>query len=92
MNDAEAMAHEIEALAAIQRDAWRDLASPTLTAFDRREIRNCIRQAEIDLRRFLKIRTERLRLPPRPAEPASDSLAKLEFRFFRPRRAPVTRS
>jgi hypothetical protein len=88
MSDAEALAHEIEALTAIQRDAWRELASPALTAFDRREIRNRIRQSEVDLRYFLQIRTERLRFRPRPAEPVNDSLTKLEFRFFRPHRAP----
>jgi hypothetical protein len=52
MSDAEALAHEIEALTAIQRNAWRELAGPTLTTFDRREIRNRIRQAEVDLRHF----------------------------------------
>ena len=84
MSDAEALAHEIEALTAIQKEAWRELAGRSLTAFDRREIRNRIRQAEIDLRHFIDIRTERL---PRPAEPVRNSLAKLEFRFFRPRLA-----
>jgi len=87
MSDAEALAHEIEALTAIQKEAWRELAGRSLTAFDRREIRNRIRQAEIDLRHFIDIRTERLRLRPRPAEPDRNSLAKLEFRFFRPRLA-----
>jgi len=52
MSDAEALAHEIEALTAIQRNAWRELAGPKLTTFDRREIRNRIRQAEVDLRHF----------------------------------------
>jgi hypothetical protein len=87
MSDAEALAHEIEALTAIQRNAWRELASPTLTTFDRREIRNRIRQAEVDLRHFLSIRTERLRSRRQPVEPVTDSLARLEFRFFWPRLA-----
>ena len=87
MSDAEALAHEIEALTAIQRNAWRELAGPTLTTFDRREIRNRIRQAEVDLRHFLGIRAERLRSRRRPVEPVTDSLARLEFRFFRPRLA-----
>jgi hypothetical protein len=87
MSDAEALAHEIEALTAIQRNAWRELAGPKLTTFDRREIRNRIRQAEVDLRHFLTIRTERLRSSQQPVEPVTDSLARLEFRFFRPRLA-----
>jgi hypothetical protein len=87
MSDAEVLAHEIEALMAIQRDAWRELARPTLTTFDRREIRNRIRQADADLRDLLEIRTERLRCRPRPVNPAGNSLARLEFRFFWPRLA-----
>jgi hypothetical protein len=91
MSDAEVLAHEIEALSAIQREAWRELARPTLTTFDRREIRNRIRQADADLRDLLEIRTERLRLRPRPANLAGNSLVRLEFRFFRPRLALVER-
>jgi hypothetical protein len=85
MSDAEVLANEIEALTAIQREAWRQLTKPALTTFDRREIRNRIKQSEADLCYFLKIRTERLRLQPRPAEPAGNCLSRLEFRFFRPR-------
>jgi hypothetical protein len=87
MNDDDALACDIDALMALQRDAWGELACPTLTTFDRREIRNRIRQSEVELRDHLKIRTERLRIRPRPAEPAGDSLSTLEFRFFRPRLA-----
>jgi len=73
---------EIEALMAEQQDAWRELARPTLTAFDRRELRNRIRQGEIELRDHLKVRTDRLRFRPRPVETSRDSLANIEFRLF----------
>jgi hypothetical protein len=82
MIELDILSGEIEALMADQREAWRELASPTLTAFDRREIRNRIRQGEIDLRDHLKVRTDWLRFRPRPVEPVADSLANINFRLF----------
>jgi hypothetical protein len=76
------LGHEIDALMAQQREAWRELASPSLTTFDRREIRNRIRQGELELRDHLRVRTERLRPSPRPAEPVGDSLANIQFRIL----------
>ena len=82
MTEPDVLSSEIGALMALQRDAWRELASPELTQFDRREIRNRIRQSEVDLRGFLKMRTERLRFQPRPVEAPADSLASIDFRLF----------
>lgn len=82
MIEADVLSIEINALMAQQRDAWRQLAVPSLTAFDRREIRNRIRQGEVELREHLKVRTERLRFQPRPVEPPTDSLANFNFRLF----------
>jgi hypothetical protein len=82
MIEPDVLSSEIGVLMALQRDAWRELASPELTQFDRREIRNRIRQGEVDLRGFLQLRTERLRFQPRPAEAPIDSLATINFRFF----------
>jgi hypothetical protein len=82
MTEPDVLSSEIDALMALQRDAWCALASPELTQFDRREIRNRIRQSEVDLRGFLKMRTERLRFQPRPLEAPIDSLATINFRFF----------
>ncbi|HLJ00291.1 MAG TPA: hypothetical protein VKT76_11280 [Bradyrhizobium sp.] len=73
---------QIDTLMAEQRAAWRELASPSLTTFDRREIRNRLKQAETELRDHLKIRTERLRPQPSLTEPAGDSLADIPFRIF----------
>jgi hypothetical protein len=78
------LSRDIDALMAEQREDWRELARPTLTTFDRREIRNRIRQCEVELRDHLKIRTDRLRFRPRPilAEAAVDSLANINFRLL----------
>jgi hypothetical protein len=73
---------EIEALMVEQREAWRELARHTLTAFDRRELRNRIRQGEVELRDHLQVRTDRLRFRPRPVETPADSFANIEFRLF----------
>ena len=82
MTEPDVISREIDALKAEQRDAWYELASPSLTIFDRREIRNRIRQSELDLRDYLTMRTERLRFRPRPAELAGDSLASINFRLL----------
>ena len=82
MIELDVLSRQIDGLMAEQRDAWRELAIPTLTAFDRREIRNRIRQGEIELRDHLRVRTERLSVAPRPVEPPSDSLANFNFRLF----------
>ena len=82
MIELDVLSRQIDALMAEQRAAWSELAIPTLTAFDRREIRNRIKQGEVELRDHLKLRTERLRFEPRPVEPPGDSLANINFRLF----------
>ena len=82
MTEPDVLSSEITMLMAQQQAAWRELASPELTQFDRRELRNRIRQGEVELRDFLDIRTERLRFRPRMVEPAVDSLASIGFRLF----------
>ncbi len=82
MTEPDVLSRDIDALKALQRDAWQALASPSLTTFDRREIRNRIRHSEIELRENLKMMSERLRFRPRPVEIVGDSLAKLDFRFL----------
>jgi hypothetical protein len=82
MIELDVLSRQIDALMAEQRAAWRELAVPSLTAFDRREIRNRIRQSGLELREHLKVRTECLRFQPRPVEPPTDSLANINFRLF----------
>jgi hypothetical protein len=78
------LSRDIDALMAEQREAWRELARPTLTTFDRREIRNRIRHGETELRDYLKMRTDRLRFRPRlaPVEATVDGLANINFRLL----------
>jgi hypothetical protein len=82
MTEPDVLSSEITMLMAQQQVAWRELASPELTQFDRRELRNRIRQGEVELRDFLDMRTEQLRFRPRPAEAPADSLASIGFRLF----------
>ena len=44
-----------------QAIAWRRVADPLLTAFERREIRNHIKESDEELRRYLAMMSERLR-------------------------------
>src|SRR4029077_11299054 len=82
MTEPDVLSRDIDALKELQRDAWRELASPTLTIFDRREIRNRVRQSEAELRSHLTLMSERLRFRPRPVEVVIDSLANLNFRLL----------
>jgi hypothetical protein len=82
--EGDVLSRDIDALMAEQREAWCELARPTLTTFDRREIRNRIRHGETELREYLKMQTDRLRFQPRPvpAEAVVDSLADINFRLL----------
>ena len=82
MTEPDVLSHDIDTLKALQRDGWRALASPTLTMFDRREIRNRIRQSEAELRTCLTMVSERLHFRPRTVEVVGDSLADLNFRLL----------
>ena len=82
MTEPDALVRDIDAQKALQREAWRELASPALTTFDRCEIRNRIRQSEAELRVSLQIMSERLSYRPRPEEEVGDSLANINFRIL----------
>jgi len=82
MTEPDALVRDIDVQKALQRAAWRELASPALTTFDRREIRNRIRQSEAELRLSLQIMSQRLRYRPRQLEEVGDSLANINFRIL----------
>ena len=82
MTDPDILSRDIHALKELQRVAWTQLASPSLTVFDRREIRNRVRHGEVELRTYLKMMSERLRFRPRLVEEVGDSLANLDFRLL----------
>jgi hypothetical protein len=82
MIEPDILASDIESHKARQREAWRELAGPSLTTFDRREIRNRIRQSEAELRLSLQIMSEHLRFHPKPAQEIGDCLANISFRIL----------
>jgi hypothetical protein len=82
MTDSDDLSRDIHALKELQRVAWSQLADPSLTTFDRREIRNRIRHSEADLRAYLKMRSEHARLSVPPMQDAGYRHAKPEFRLL----------
>jgi hypothetical protein len=51
---ADTLDQDLNALKEWLRRAWRCLADPSLTSFDRREIRNYMKEADVALRSGLK--------------------------------------
>lgn len=82
MTEPDALSRKIHELKESQRVAWQRVADPMLTAFERREIRNHIRESEGDLRQSLAMMSERLRFRARPAEDVRDNLARPNFRLL----------
>jgi hypothetical protein len=54
MTELEALDRDISALTELLRIAWKHLADPSLTAFERREMRNQIRHSSAELRSCLQ--------------------------------------
>jgi hypothetical protein len=55
MTELEVLTRNIHGLKELLRVAWRDLANPLLTPFERREARNQIHQYSAELRRHLRL-------------------------------------
>lgn len=79
---AETLEEDVLALSGWIRGAWRYLADPSLTSFDRREIRNYMKDAEIALHSGLKKISERARAR-REAERVVLSHHRFDFRILR---------
>jgi hypothetical protein len=82
MTEPDVLTRKIHELKEWQRVAWQRVADPLLTAFERREIRNHIRDGEAELRLHLGMMSERLRFQGRAVEDVGDSFAKLPFRLL----------
>ena len=82
MTEPDVLSCKIHELKDWQTVAWRRVADPFVTAFERREIRNHLRDSEVELRRYLGMMSDRLRAQVRPAEVVGDSLANLKFRLL----------
>jgi hypothetical protein len=62
--------------------AWRRIADPLVTTFERREIRNHVRVCHEELRRCLAIKSNRLHFRVCDADDVRDSRAEPKFRLF----------
>ena len=82
MTEPDIVGRKIHELKDWQAAAWRRVADPLLTAFERREIRNHIKESNVELRRYLEMMSDRLRFQPSPVENVGDSLANLKFRVL----------
>jgi hypothetical protein len=65
-----------------QRVAWRQLAESSLTAFERREVRNRLRQSNDELRHYLELLSERLRIRERSSQEIAGGFGKPNFRLL----------
>ena len=77
------LSRNVDALKELQRVGWRQLADPALTIFERREIRNEIKQSEAELRSCLEMMSDRSWSRERPAQDdAAARFRKVEFRLL----------
>ena len=79
---ADILDRDVEALGEWLRGAWLRLADPSLTPFDRREIRNYMKDAEIALSAGLKRITDR-ESARRNAERVVSGSRRLDFRILK---------
>jgi hypothetical protein len=82
MSEPDTLSLKISDLKQWQGVAWRRIADPTITPFERREIRNHMKESDEELRRCLQMMSERLRFQARAVEDVGDSFAKLKFRLL----------
>jgi hypothetical protein len=81
MTEPDILGRKIHELKDWQTLAWRRIADPLVTAFERREIRNHIKESDEELRRCLAMMSDRLRFRVCRVD-VGDSLAKLKFRLL----------
>jgi len=82
MTEPDILSRKIKELTEWQRVAWRRVADPAVTQFERREIRNHIKESDEALRYYLGMMSERIRLQARAVEDVGDSFAKIKFRLL----------
>lgn len=82
MTEPDVLSRKIHELKEWQRVAWQRVADPMLTAYQRREIRNDIRDGEVELRQCLGMMSERLRFQGRTVDDVVDNFANLPFRLL----------
>ena len=83
MSEPDILSRKVDELKEWQRMVWRRVADPVVTPFERREIRNHIKESDAQLGYYLGMVSERLRLRARTVEDVGNSLAKINFRLLR---------
>ena len=82
MPEPDVLSRKIGELKNWQTVAWRRIADPSVTPFERREIRNHIKQSDEELRSYLGMMSERVRFNAHAVEDVRDVFAKLGFRLL----------
>jgi hypothetical protein len=79
MIEPDVLSSKISELTDWQTVAWRRIANPAVTSFERREIRNHLKESDAELRRCLAMVSERFRFRARSPVEGRDSLAELKL-------------
>jgi len=79
----DALAQDVQALREWLRSAWHQLAQPSMTRFDRQELRNYMREAETALRKGFGKLVEEERVKLEIYNTGSSTLAVPDFRILR---------
>jgi hypothetical protein len=82
MTEPDILSSKIRELMDWQTVAWRRIADPSITLFERREIRNHLKESDAELRRCLAMVSERHRFRMRGPVEMRDSLAELKLRLL----------
>lgn len=83
MTEPDTLSRKIHELKDWQTVAWRRVADGSATAFERREIRNHIKESDTELRCYLLMMSDRLRFQDRGVKDVGDSFADLTFKLLR---------
>jgi hypothetical protein len=82
MTKPDILSSKIRELKDWQTVAWRRIADPSITPYERREVRNHLKDAEGELHRCLDMMAERVRFRRPLVEDVGDSLADLKFKLL----------
>jgi hypothetical protein len=82
MTEPDILTSKIRELQDWQTVAWRRIADPSITVYERREVRNHLKEAEAELHRCLDMMAERVRFRRSSIEEVGDSLATLRFKLL----------
>ena len=82
MTDMDILSRKISDLKDWQTQAWRRIADPAVTTFERREVRNHLKDSDAELRRCLGMMSDRFRFNVRPEKNAGNSLANIKFKIL----------